>query len=117
MESMQSVVDILGCSISTARVLLTFFRWDTEALFGALAERGPEWVYTAASVTSRSHELPSVTGALTADRCLVHPLPSLCYKAGQLHLNHNVLVFQELLLGLCRDMQYAVIHGERCRWR
>jgi hypothetical protein len=73
MESMQSVVDILGCSSSTARVLLTFFRWDTEALFGALAERGPEWVYTAANVTSRSKETPSVTGALAVDCSPVTP--------------------------------------------
>lgn len=64
-ESVQSVVDILGCSKSTARVLLTFFRWDTEALFGALAERGPEWVYKAASVTSRSDTAPSPKGLLS----------------------------------------------------
>ena len=63
-ESVQSVVDILGCSSSTARVLLTFFRWDTEALFGALAERGPEWVYKAASVTSRSDVAPPIAGRL-----------------------------------------------------
>ena len=64
------MVDILGCSSSMARVLLTFFRWDTEALFGALAERGPEWVYKAASVTSRSDVAPpTTTGRLSCGLC------------------------------------------------
>ena len=78
-ESVQSVVDILGCTSSTARVLLTFFRWDTEALFGALAERGPEWVYKAASVTSRSDVAPTTAGSLWP--CLSNSATSHSYAA------------------------------------
>lgn len=63
MEAIRSVIDILGCSTSTARVLLIFFRWDTEALFGSLAERGEDWVYKAANVTSQSNETPVECGA------------------------------------------------------
>ena len=63
MAAIRSVIDILGCSTSTARVLLIFFRWDTEALFGSLAERGEDWVYKAANVTSRSNETPVESGA------------------------------------------------------
>lgn len=63
MEAISSVIDILGCSTSTARVLLIYYRWDTEALFGSLAERGQDWVYRAASVTSLSNETPVECGA------------------------------------------------------
>ena len=63
MAAILSVVDILGCSTSTARVLLVYFRWDTEALFGGLAERGDDWVYRAANVTSHSNESPVGAGA------------------------------------------------------
>ena len=31
---MASVMNILGCSTSSARTLLIHFRWNTEALFG-----------------------------------------------------------------------------------
>lgn len=63
MKAISSVIDILGCSTSTARVLLIHNRWDTEALFGNLAERGQDWVFRAANVTSLSNETPVECGA------------------------------------------------------
>jgi hypothetical protein len=33
-EALQAVINILGCSVSAARTLLIYFRWDTEGLFG-----------------------------------------------------------------------------------
>lgn len=33
-DTLESVTNILGCSCSTARVLLMHFRWDTDLLFG-----------------------------------------------------------------------------------
>lgn len=34
-EALESVISILGCSPSTARLLLMHFRWDSDLLFGA----------------------------------------------------------------------------------
>ena len=33
-EALGSVISILGCSRSTARLLLMHFRWDSDLLFG-----------------------------------------------------------------------------------
>ncbi|KAK9817712.1 hypothetical protein WJX72_001099 [[Myrmecia] bisecta] len=58
-EALDSVINILGCSRSTARSLLIHFRWNTETLFGTLAERGEAQVCRLAGVTSRSEETPT----------------------------------------------------------
>ena len=100
MESIQSVVDILGCSSSAARVLLTFFRWDAEALFGAHAERGPEWVFRAANVTSRSTETPSVTGAT----CILPSSAKCTHRIVVSPCHHALFGNTSLLLNSCRSL-------------
>lgn len=37
-EALESAISILGCSRSTARLLLMHFRWDSDLLFGACLE-------------------------------------------------------------------------------
>lgn len=67
-EALEPVTSVLGCSSSTARLLLMHFRWDSDLLFGAVAERGMEYIYRLARVISNTDETPAQpSGNATAD--------------------------------------------------
>jgi len=53
-EALDQVQAILGCSVTVARALLTYFSWDAESVLSTIAERGEEEVYRRAGVLSKS---------------------------------------------------------------
>lgn len=71
-EALDQVKGILGCNTTTARALLIFFNWDTEAVLGTIVERGQEAVYRRAGITSQSEEAahPSGEGIATCMVCM-----------------------------------------------
>ncbi|KAK9806532.1 hypothetical protein WJX73_007969 [Symbiochloris irregularis] len=64
-EALAGVMNILGCSASKARALLIYFKWNKEALFGVLADRGEEHVCRIAGCTSQEqHDAAAETSGL-----------------------------------------------------
>lgn len=65
--ALASTTGILGCSTADARTLLIHFRWNTETLFGVLAERGQEHVCKLAGCSLGSEQEGHEQASASAD--------------------------------------------------
>ncbi|CDP07582.1 unnamed protein product [Coffea canephora] len=55
-EDLQRVMDLLSLKEHHARTLLIYYRWDVDRVFNVFADRGKEWLYSAAGLSVRSSE-------------------------------------------------------------
>ncbi|KAL3505246.1 hypothetical protein ACH5RR_035087 [Cinchona calisaya] len=68
-EELQRVMDLLSLKEHHARTLLIHYRWNVYEVFTVFAERGKEWLYSAAGLSVRSSKDINSSAALNTVTC------------------------------------------------
>lgn len=116
-------MDLLSLKEHHARTLLIYYRWDVDKVFNVFAERGKEWLYSAAGLSVRSSKDRNSSESLNEVTCQicfedVHTNEFTIMDCGHCFCNNceSLACWFSLILFLffawCQDPAYAYCLNE-----